>query len=110
MDEMNFPKQLAELFVDRHENEFRFVPRSGRWLYFNGERWCLDGFGHHLDAARRPCREAAERMWDPNVNSESMVSALLRLASFNPKMTAAIGGETEPYLAGPLGRREVRYG
>ena len=49
-------------------------------------------------------------MWDPNVNSSPMVSALLRLASFNPKMTAAIGGETEPYLAGPLGRREVRYG
>ena len=110
MDEMNFPKQLAELFVDRHENEFRFVPRSGRWLFWEGERWYLDDFGHYLAAARRLLREAAARMWDPKVGTAAMVSAVLRLASFNPKMTAAIGGETEPYLAGPLGRREVRYG
>jgi len=108
MDKKNLPKQLAEFFSDRHEDEYRFVPRLGRWLYFNGERWCLDDFGHYLDAARRLCREAAERMWNPNVDTPAMARTLLQLASFNPKMTQPIEGETEPCLEGLLGRREAQ--
>ncbi|MGA9549948.1 MAG: hypothetical protein WBS14_20095, partial [Rhodomicrobium sp.] len=82
----------------------------GPLAFLGGRALYLDDFGHYLAAARRLLREAAARMWDPKVGTAAMVSAVLRLASFNPKMTAAIGGETEPYLAGPLGRREVRYG
>lgn len=47
-------------------------------------------------------------MWNPNFDTAAMASALLRLASFNPKMTAAIGGEMEPRLVGLLNRQEVR--
>ena len=109
MDEKNLPKRLAELFADRHESEFRFIPGLGRWVFWNGERWCLDNFGHHLDAARRLCREASDRMWNPYVATAVMVSTVLRLASFSPKMRAAIEGETEPTLQGLLGKREVSH-
>ena len=108
MDEKNLPKQLAELFVDRHEHEFRFVRRLDSWLHFNGDRWCLD-CGLHLAAAGRLCDEAARTLWNPHVDTPAMASALLRLASFNPKMTAAIEGKTEPMLEGFLGKREVSH-
>ena len=107
-DEKNLPKQLAELFVDRHEHEFRFVRRLDSWLHFNGDRWCLD-CGLHLAAAGRLCDEAARTLWNPHVDTPAMASALLRLASFNPKMTAAIEGKTEPMLEGFLGKREVSH-
>jgi hypothetical protein len=108
MDEKNLPKQLAEFFADRHENEFRFIPGLGRWVFWNGERWCLDYFGHYLAAAQRLCREAAERMWNPNIDTAAMVSTLLRLASFSPKMTAPIDGEMQPYLKGLLAGKGMR--
>ena len=110
IDEKNLPKQLAEFYAERHENEFRFQPKLGAWLYHNGERWCLDYFGHYLAAARRLCREASDRMWNPNVDTAATVSTLLRLASFSPKMTTPIEGEMQPYLKGLLGGKGVRNG
>jgi len=110
MDEKNLPKQLAETFAERHESEFRFVPRLGRWVFWNDKRWCLDDFGHYRAAAQQLCQEAAARMWDPNVGSTGMAAAVLRLASFNPKMTAPIEGDTEPLLESLLGKKGVRHG
>ena len=107
MDEKNLPKQLAELFVDRHEHSFRFVPRLECWLYFDGDRWCLD-CGLHLAAARQLCDEAAHTLWNPHVDTLAMASALLRLASFSPKMTAPIEGETVPYLERLLAGKGAR--
>ena len=109
MDEKNLPKQLAEFFADRHENKLRFVPRLGRWIFWNGERWCLDDFGHYLAAEKQLCQEAAARLWDPNVGSTAMADAVLRLASFNPLMTQPLEGETEPLLETMLGGKAVRH-
>ena len=108
MDEKNLPKQLAEFYADRHEHKLRFSRKLGCWLYYNGERWSLDYFRRYHDAAPRLCREAAERMRSPNVDTPAMASTLLRLASFSPKMTAAIERETELRLEGLLRRREAR--
>ena len=109
IDEKSLPKQLAEFFA-RHVNEFRFVPRLGRWVFWNGERWRLDDFGHYRAAAQQLCHEAAARMRDPNVGSTGVAAAVLRLASFNPKMTAPIDGDTEPLLESLLGKKGVRNG
>jgi hypothetical protein len=110
IDGKNPPKQLAEFFADRHANVFRFVPRFGRWVFWNGERWCLDDFGHYRAAAQQLCHEAAARMRDPNVGSTGMAAAVLRLASFSPRMTAPIDGDTEPLLESLLGKKGVRNG
>ena len=52
----------------------------------------------------------AARMWDPNVGSTAMAAAVLRLASFNPKMRATVEGDTEPLLESLLGKKGVRHG
>jgi putative DNA primase/helicase len=50
---------LALRFVDEHEETLRYVPSLGKWLRWDGKRWCLDERLIAYARMRKVCRDAA---------------------------------------------------
>src|SRR5262245_48006489 len=50
---------LALRFIDQHKDELRYVPSLGKWLRWDGKRWCFDERLIAHDRMRKVCRAAA---------------------------------------------------
>jgi putative DNA primase/helicase len=50
---------LAERFSDKHENSLLYVTASGRWLFWDDQRWREDETGLVLDLSRKVCKQAS---------------------------------------------------
>jgi putative DNA primase/helicase len=50
---------LALRFIDQHEDTLRYVPSLGKWLRWDGKRWCFDERLIAHDRMRKVCRAAA---------------------------------------------------
>jgi hypothetical protein len=87
--------QLADLFVERHCREVKFLEghpriqfypaRDDMWIGWNGEKWT----GNEITVrsiVRTICREASEECGDPRIDSSRAVNAVLSLAKFDPRI------------------------
>ena len=90
MDEISSFKHLATIFPKLYERQLRYSSRLG-WLYRDGEIWRPDE-QQAMQIARLFCATAARAMRDRRLDTEATVEAVLRLASFEPRMTAAKHG------------------
>lgn len=83
---------LALAFAARHEDELRFIARWGRWLNFDGTRWCFDTTLHAFDRARVICREVAMDCDKPvsAVASAKTVAAVEKLAKADRRLAATM--------------------
>ena len=90
---------LALAFADRHADELRYIARWGRWLNFDGSRWCFDSTLHAFERARVICREVAIDCGKPasTVASAKTVAAVEKLAKSDRRLAAMI----EQFDAGP---------
>jgi len=50
---------LALRFIDEHKDTLRYVPSLGKWLRWDGTRWCFDERLIAHDQMRKVCRAAA---------------------------------------------------
>ena len=50
---------LALHFIDEHKDTLRYVPSLGKWLRWDGKRWCFDERLIAHDRMRKVCRAAA---------------------------------------------------
>ena len=50
---------LALRFIDQHKDTLRYVPSLGKWLRWDGKRWCFDERLIAHDRMRKICRAAA---------------------------------------------------
>ena len=50
---------LALHFIDQHKDTLRYVPSLGKWLRWDGKRWCFDERLIAHDRMRKICRAAA---------------------------------------------------
>jgi len=50
---------LALRFIDQHKDTLRYVPSLGKWLRWDGKRWCFDERLIAHDRMRKVCRAAA---------------------------------------------------
>jgi hypothetical protein len=95
--------QLADLFVERHCREVRFLTgapadrahrqpaRKAQWAVWSdadGE-WLPDALNLAQRLAREICREAAETCDDPAVDSNRVVRGVLSLAKCDPRLVAS---------------------
>jgi phage/plasmid-associated DNA primase len=60
---------LALRFAERHGSTLRYVAAWGRWLAWDGRRWCFDSTLDAFDRVRRICREAASEANEPRVQT-----------------------------------------
>jgi len=88
MDEISPVKHLASVFPKLYGQQLRYSARLG-WLYRDGDVWRPDEQAA-LQIARTFCAAAAKQMRDRRLDAEATVEAVLRLASFEPRMTAAL--------------------
>src|SRR5262249_53429055 len=51
--------RLAEMFIDRHGDEMRYVSTWGKWMCWNGLRWQPESTLLAFDRAHAVAREAA---------------------------------------------------
>src|SRR4029450_607284 len=73
---------LALRFAELHAGHLRYVAAWGKWLLWNGERWCVDDTLDAFNRARFICREAASRANELRraIASATTVAAVERLA------------------------------
>lgn len=43
----------ARRFVEQHGSDIRYCHPMGKWLYWNGKRWCWDNSGQHMRLVRQ---------------------------------------------------------
>src|SRR5262249_25962802 len=58
---------LALRFIDEHQESLRYVPNLGKWLRWDGKRWCFDERLVAHDRMRKVCRAAASECNQPKV-------------------------------------------
>ncbi len=58
---------LALRFIDQHKDVLRYVPSLGKWLRWDGKRWCFDDRLIAYDRMRRVCRAAAAECNQPKL-------------------------------------------
>src|SRR5262245_66640745 len=58
---------LALRFIDEHKDTLRYVPSLGKWLRWDGQRWCFDERLIAHDQMRKVCRAAAAECNQPKV-------------------------------------------
>jgi putative DNA primase/helicase len=76
---------LAQRFADQHCEDVRFAAKEGRWMEWDGTRWCPDEKLHMMTLARVFCRqEAREGDVAPalrrQLQSANTIASVLRLA------------------------------
>jgi putative DNA primase/helicase len=52
--------QVALNFASKHEQDFRFIAKWGRWMKWDGNRWHHEDTLRAFDEARKLCREASD--------------------------------------------------
>ncbi len=88
MDELSPTKHLASTFPKLYANHLRHSSRHG-WLCRDGYIWRPDE-EQAMQVCRMFCAAAAKQMRDRKLDTEATVEAVMRLASFEPRMTAAL--------------------
>jgi len=88
MDEISSAKQLASLFPKLYANQLHYSARLG-WLVRDGDIWWPDE-QQLRQICRMFCAAAARQLRDRRLDTEATVEAVMRLASFEPRMTAAL--------------------
>lgn len=71
---------IARLFTRKHGADWRYVALWGRWLFWNGRRWCFDETLKHFDLARRVCREVAQEVRSSTLKNAERIACLIESA------------------------------
>jgi putative DNA primase/helicase len=100
----------AELLVQRHGHELRYVPERGAWLRWGGTHWSWDESGRVVEAAKAtvlaiPAEPEALSKHRTRSLSRRSIEAMVALARTHPQMTApAALLDSDPYaLCTPSG-------
>jgi putative DNA primase/helicase len=106
---------LAERFVERHEDELRYVGAWSRWLLYDGEHWQIEKTHFAFECAKRVAREAAWGKAEKEAKalaSNHMAAAIVNLARADRKMAATVEQwDTDPWLLNtPAGAVDLRTG
>jgi putative DNA primase/helicase len=107
---------LALRFAERHGSTLRYVAAWGRWLAWDGRRWCFDSTLDVFDRVRRICREAASEANEPRVQtalaSAKTVAAVERLARADRRFAATTDQwDADPWILNtPGGMVDLRTG
>jgi putative DNA primase/helicase len=56
---------LALSFTRRYQNDWRYVAKWGKWLMWDGQRWCTEDTLAATDLVRHVCRHAALKAASP---------------------------------------------
>ena len=106
MDEISPQKQIASIFAKVHSGRVRYSPRLG-WVVRDADNiWRPDEL-LVTQVARLLCAEAAKYRRDRRLDSEATVETVLRLASFEPRMTAAIPEGDTLFAVSAAGRAAI---
>jgi P4 family phage/plasmid primase-like protien len=94
---------FAELFVQRHGAEARYVDAWKWWFFWTGTHWGQDLVLRVFDLARKICRELADRENKAArrvaIASAKTVAAVVTLARSDPQIAATAGQwDTEHWL------------
>jgi putative DNA primase/helicase len=85
-------ESLALSFAEQHTANLRYVAKFGRWIRWDGARWCFDDTLHAYDLARATCREAATKCSKKGdakaLASAKTVAAVERLARADRRLAA----------------------
>jgi putative DNA primase/helicase len=85
---------LALSFADRYTNSLRYVAALGKWLVWDGAKWCFDETLIARDRARMVCREASVKCNDPKVAkliaSAKTVRSVEHLAQADRRFAATV--------------------
>jgi putative DNA primase/helicase len=103
---------LALALVNRHADEWRYVPRWGMWMHFRKGRWVQDERHRTLTYARKVCRAAATEGEDKSLGKSATVIAVERLARCDERMATAVDEwDRDPWLLNtPGGTVDLRTG
>lgn len=107
---------LALDFTQRHAADWRYIAGWGCWLHWNGMRWFKETTLKAFDLARRICREASARCFQPKiaakVASAATVAAVERLARSDRRHAATTEEwNQDPWLQNtPDGKVDLRTG
>jgi putative DNA primase/helicase len=72
--------QLALDFSHRHADELRYCAQWGKWLHWDGCRWCLEPTLKAFDYARAVAHDYAKALDDGKLGSAKTVNAITQLA------------------------------
>jgi P4 family phage/plasmid primase-like protien len=86
---------LAGRFADVHAENVRYAAKEGRWLEWDGSRWCPDEKLHLMTLARRFCREAArgsglDAKLQNQIQSAKTITSVLHLAKSDPRIVVGM--------------------
>jgi putative DNA primase/helicase len=85
---------LSTTFVERHEENLRYVAKWGSWLIWDRVRWEFDETMRAFDLSRAICREAAKQANKPSeqkaLASAKTVAAVERLAKAYRTLAATV--------------------
>jgi len=85
---------LALRFIDQHKNTLRYVPSLGKWLRWDGTRWCFDKRLIAHDRMRKVCRAAAAECNQPKlaklIASNKTAAAAERFARCDQRIIATV--------------------
>jgi putative DNA primase/helicase len=85
---------LALLFIDQHKDTLRYVPSLGKWLRWDGKRWCFDERLIAHDRMRKVCRAAAAECNQPKlaklIASNKTAAATERFARSDQRIVATV--------------------
>jgi len=85
---------LALRFIDHHMDTLRYVPSLGKWLRWDGKRWCFDERLIAHDRMRKVCRAAAAECNQPKlaklIASNKTAAAAERFARSDQRIIATV--------------------
>ena len=105
MDEVSSAKHLASIFPKLYAAQLRHSARLG-WLVRDGNIWWPDE-QQATQICRIFCSAAARQLRDRRLDSEATVETVLRLASFEPRMTAALPKGDTLFAVSAAGRAAI---
>jgi putative DNA primase/helicase len=103
---------LALALIDRHQDEWRYVPRWGIWMHFRAGRWVQDERHRTLTYTRKVCRAAATESGLKELGKSATVAAVERLSRIDERMATAVEEwDRDPwFLNTPDGTVDLRTG
>ena len=85
---------LALRFIDQHRDTLRYIPSLGKWLRWDGKRWCFDERLIAHDRMRKVCRAAAAECNQPKlaklIASNKTAVAAERFARCDQRIIATV--------------------
>jgi putative DNA primase/helicase len=79
---------LAQIFVNEHKHEARYVPIWDAWMLWDGKRWKKDEQLTTFTWARIVCRKVATSLNAPSLASVAPYEAVLKIARSDPSIVA----------------------